>query len=195
MPRETLQFLTLAETDAELQRLAVLEEETTRDEQYLARRSVRDLPDSIERLKRAAGWYSPPTQATMKAHEHDGLTVAGRAGDPLAALGHALDALPFSVGADLPLSAGHLPGPAVRNGDAPAMDAGGFHRGGNNAEGHTVPRAPGAEGGLSTCPDLDLAGGYGVESERTRQDLGIAEGRLQGTFRPVLVRRSSTTIT
>jgi N12 class adenine-specific DNA methylase len=48
-------FLTLAEADAELQRLAILRKNHL-DEQYQARRSVRDLPDDIKRLeKRLAG--------------------------------------------------------------------------------------------------------------------------------------------
>jgi hypothetical protein len=47
--------LTLAETDAELQRLAILKKNHA-DEQYLAHRNLRDLPDDIKRLeKRLAG--------------------------------------------------------------------------------------------------------------------------------------------
>lgn len=42
--------LTLAETDAELQRLAILRKNHA-DEQYLARRNLRDLPDDIRRLE------------------------------------------------------------------------------------------------------------------------------------------------
>ncbi len=42
--------LTLAESDAELQRLAILKKNHL-DEQYVAKRSVRDLPDSIGRLE------------------------------------------------------------------------------------------------------------------------------------------------
>src|SRR5579859_317048 len=41
--------LTLAEADAELQRLAILRKNHA-DEQYLARRRVRELPEYIERL-------------------------------------------------------------------------------------------------------------------------------------------------
>ena len=44
--------LTLAEADAELQRLAILKKNHA-DEQYLARRSLRDLPETIARLIRA----------------------------------------------------------------------------------------------------------------------------------------------
>jgi N12 class adenine-specific DNA methylase len=43
--------LTLAETDAELQRLSILRK-NHHDEQYLARRNLRDLPDDIKRLNR-----------------------------------------------------------------------------------------------------------------------------------------------
>lgn len=43
--------LTLAETDAELQRLAILNK-NHRDEQYLARRNLRDLPDDIKRMEK-----------------------------------------------------------------------------------------------------------------------------------------------
>lgn len=43
--------LTLAETDAELQRLAILNKNHA-DEQYLARRNLRDLPDDIRRMEK-----------------------------------------------------------------------------------------------------------------------------------------------
>ena len=43
--------LTLAEADAELQRLTVLKKQHT-DEQYLARRKQRELPGDIARLQR-----------------------------------------------------------------------------------------------------------------------------------------------
>ena len=62
--------LTLAEADAEIQRLSVLKRNHA-DEQYLARRSVRTLPETIERLKeRLAGLTDD--QATMKAHDEGG---------------------------------------------------------------------------------------------------------------------------
>ena len=46
--------LTLAEADAELQRLAILKKNHA-DEQYLARRAIRELPDTIARLTKRAG--------------------------------------------------------------------------------------------------------------------------------------------
>ena len=46
--------LTLAEADAELQRLAILKKNHA-DEQYLARRAMRELPETIARLTKRAG--------------------------------------------------------------------------------------------------------------------------------------------
>src|SRR5262249_41787194 len=88
--------LTLARADAELQRLAVLRKSHL-DEQFVARRSLRELPERIGRLKqRLAGRTAG--QAAMRAHADDGVTVGAQAfGDPLAALGDALDALPQVV--------------------------------------------------------------------------------------------------
>jgi hypothetical protein len=59
--------LTLAETDAELQRLAILRK-NHHDEQYLARRNLRDLPDSIRHLtKRVDGLTND--MATMAGND------------------------------------------------------------------------------------------------------------------------------
>ena len=51
--------LTLAEADAELQRLTILKKNHA-DEQYLARRNLRDLPVTIDRLTKSCR-NSPPT--------------------------------------------------------------------------------------------------------------------------------------
>jgi hypothetical protein len=60
-------FLTLAEADAELQRLAILRKNHA-DEGYLARRAVRDLPDDIKRLeKRLEGMTTD--KATLASSE------------------------------------------------------------------------------------------------------------------------------
>ena len=59
--------LTLAETDAALQRLSILRK-NHHDEQYLARRNLRDLPDDIKRLeKRLAGLTTD--MATMTSND------------------------------------------------------------------------------------------------------------------------------
>src|SRR5277367_2331703 len=87
--------LTLAEADAELQRLAILKKNHA-DEQYLARRALRDLPDTIDRLKGRLSTLSAD-QATTTAHARDPLTITGRSGDAMTALGDKLDALPEKV--------------------------------------------------------------------------------------------------
>jgi len=90
--------LTLAETDAELQRLAVLRKSHT-DEQYLARRNIRELPGRIDRLtQRLAGLSAD--QTTLLAHEEDGLTIGTRSlgrKEAELVLGERLEALPQAV--------------------------------------------------------------------------------------------------
>ena len=68
--------LTLAEADAELQRLAILKKNHA-DEQYLARRSIRELPETIDRLtKRVADLTAD--LATLAAHAGDPITIGDR---------------------------------------------------------------------------------------------------------------------
>src|SRR5476651_263748 len=68
--------LTLAEADAELQRLTLLKKNHL-DEQYVARRSVRDLPGSIasqsERLSKLTA-----DESTTKKHASDPIAIGGR---------------------------------------------------------------------------------------------------------------------
>jgi hypothetical protein len=87
--------LTLAEADAELQRLAILNKNHA-DEQYLARRAIRDLPETIARLKDRLAALSAD-QATTVEHARDSLSITGRSGDAMTALGDRLDALPEKV--------------------------------------------------------------------------------------------------
>src|SRR5205085_3101962 len=69
--------LTLAEADAELQRLAVLKKNHA-DEQYLARRSIRELPDTITRLtKRVADLTAD--LGTLAGHDRDPITIGDHA--------------------------------------------------------------------------------------------------------------------
>ena len=90
--------LTLAEADAELQRLAILRKNHA-DEQYLARRSVRDLPGTIASLSERLSNITAD-QATATAHAGDPITIAGRAwsrDDAADALGIEMNALPQDV--------------------------------------------------------------------------------------------------
>ena len=71
--------LTLAEADAELQRLAVLKKNHA-DEQYLARRNLRELPETIARLERRIAGLTQD-MATLAAHADDPITIGDRACD------------------------------------------------------------------------------------------------------------------
>ena len=91
--------LTLAETDAELQRLAILKKSHL-DEQYLARRNVKSLPEDIERLKQRLA-NQTADMATVTAHAGDAITIGNR--KPLreelvAVLGESLENLPSLIG-------------------------------------------------------------------------------------------------
>ena len=90
--------LTLAEADAELQRLAVLKKNHA-DEQFIARRSVRELPATIARLTERVTDLTADS-ATIEAHAGDPITVGGRAylrEDALTVLGNRLKSLPDAV--------------------------------------------------------------------------------------------------
>ena len=90
--------LTLAEADAELQRLAVLRKNHA-DEQYLARRSLRELPDTIETLSRRLGDLGSDLK-TAADHASDPLVIGGRPchrESELESLADHLDALPERV--------------------------------------------------------------------------------------------------
>jgi hypothetical protein len=167
--------LTLAEADAELQRLAILKKNHA-DEQFLARRSLRILPETIASLtERLAALEAD--QATVQAT--DAVGIGGRAllrDDLPAALGEALAALPQHVMQDRRVPLGtwrglrfgmvlhrewrpevYLEGATVRQ-DSVARDAG--------------PRA------ILNALDR-LAEGYGQECVHLRQDLTVAEAQLR----------------
>jgi N12 class adenine-specific DNA methylase len=89
--------LTLAEADAELQRLTLLKKNHL-DEQYVARRSVRDLPDTVAGLSKRLANLTADEQ-TITAHAADPITIANRRiarDDVAAALAARLDALPVN---------------------------------------------------------------------------------------------------
>jgi len=90
--------LTLAESDAELQRLSVLKKNHA-DEQYLARRNVRDLPQTIESLSQRLSGLSADRQTAL-AHADDPITIGNHPcshGEALTQLGERLDAVPWHV--------------------------------------------------------------------------------------------------
>src|SRR5438876_3569869 len=90
--------LTLAEADAELQRLNLLKKNHL-DEQYVARRSVRDLPGTIAGLNERISKLSTD-EATSTAHAGDPITLGKRPWsreDAPTILADQLDRLPRNV--------------------------------------------------------------------------------------------------
>jgi hypothetical protein len=170
--------LTLAEADAELQRLVILKKNHA-DEQYLARRAKRELPDTIARQKsRLSGLESD--EATLAAHADDPVIIGERRcarSDALEILGHRLDALP-----EKPRETRHIPIGRYRgltfglvvhpNGAAEAFLEGAATRHVMLSRDHQGPRA--------VLNALDrLCCSYQGQCDATRQDLAIAEGQLR----------------
>jgi len=168
--------LTLAEADAEIQRLSVLRR-AYMDEQFLARRNLKELPDKIERLsKRLDGLAAD--QATIDEHAGEPITISGRRvlqDDTLGVLGNALEAIPQYVNATKRFALGTYHGLAFGIIRHPQWHPevyleGKVTRLGDLSD-HQGPRA------ILNAVER-IAKGYRVESERTEQDLQIASSQL-----------------
>ena len=170
--------LTLADADAELQRLAILKRNHA-DEQYLARRAVHELPEAIRRLERRLADLSAD-RATMVGHADDPLAIGGREHRPediLPALGRRLDALPEWVRETGRHPLGRYRGLAFGlvlhpGGAAEVFLEGAATRHGMLSRDHRGPRA--------VLNALDrLAGSYLDRCDDARQELAIAGGQLR----------------
>ena len=170
--------LTLAEADAELQRLAILKKNHA-DEQYLARRALRDLPETIARLKKRLENLSADV-ATATAHAGDPVIIGDRAcnhTDILDILGRRLDVLPETARETKRFSLGTYRGLAFGlmlhgNGAADVTLEGAATCHGMLSRDHRGPRA--------VINALDrLADSYPGQVDATRQELAIAEGQLR----------------
>jgi N12 class adenine-specific DNA methylase/SAM-dependent methyltransferase len=171
-------FMTLAEADAELQRFTVLKKNHA-DEQFLARRSLRTLPETIAGLKQRLATLTADRD-TVAAHAGDPLILGGRPvarEDAIAVLGERLDALPATVSVmrrcPLGVYRGLRFGLVLHSQFTPEVYLeGAATRQSLLSRDHRGPRA--------VLNALDrLANGYGEECERVRQDLAIAEGQLR----------------
>jgi len=169
--------LTLAEADAELQRLALLKKNHI-DEQYVARRSVRVLPETItglsERLKSLSA-----DKATAIAHADDSISIGKHAvlrKDVMAALGQSLDSLPKSVSEmrRFPLGVFHGLRFGIIMHPFGAPEA--YLEGATTIR-STLFRDPGPRAVLNALERL--ASSYSFECERVQRDLAIAEGQLR----------------
>jgi len=170
--------LSLAEADAELQRLAVLKRNHL-DEQYVARRNVRDLPGKIAHLSERLSKTSAD-EATAKSHAGDPIDIGGRTflrEDALQALGSKLDGLPRNVGeaTRLPLGIyrGLRFGIMLRAQFPPEV-----YLEGSAIRQHILSREN--HGPRAVLNALErLANGYHSECDSLRQDLAIAETQLR----------------
>jgi hypothetical protein len=170
--------LTLAEADAELQRLTLLKKNHA-DEQYLARRNIRLLPETIASLtERLAGLTADDT--TARKHAGDAMVIGTRPvlpADAVATLAASFETLPHSVSSTRRLPLGTYRGLRFGMVLHPQFSPdvyleGALTRQTGLSREHQGPRAV-----LNALERL--AGGYGPESVRTRQDLAIAEAQLR----------------
>jgi N12 class adenine-specific DNA methylase len=170
--------LTLAEADAELQRLALLKKNHL-DEQFVARRRVRDLPATIASLSERVSKLTKD-QTTAVTHATDPIIIGRRAfdrEDAAGALGSELETLPRHVHEIRRVPLGIYRGlhfglvlhphcaPDVYLEGAATRQAGFLRE-------HQGPRAV-----LNAVERL--ANAYSTDCDRVRQDLGIAEAQLR----------------
>ena len=170
--------LSLAEADAELKRLTVLKKQHG-DEQYLARRRRRALPDEIARLeKRLAGLEAD--RATAEAQANAPLVI-GKQPCPrdkaLGLLAERLDALPKAVGATRQVTLGSCQGVAfgleLRPQQTPEVFVRGAltYRYGLSRE-HQGPRAV-------WNAVQRLIGSWAERAAQTRSELALARAQLR----------------
>jgi N12 class adenine-specific DNA methylase len=170
--------LTLAEADAELQRLTLLKKNHM-DEQYVARRSVRDLPGTIASLFARVSCLTVD-QATTAAHADDLIKIGSRPcgrDEVTAILADKLNSLPLLVRETTRVPLGTFKGLSfgiVLHEQIPpdVYLEGAITRQSSLSKEHQGPRAV-----LNALERL--AAGYGPESDRVRQDLAIAESQLR----------------
>lgn len=170
--------LTLAEADAELQRLNLLKKNHL-DEQYVARRSVRDLPSTIASLNERLTNLSKD-EATATSHAGGLITVGNHAWpheEALKLLAGRLDTLPRNASETTRVPLGIYRGlrfGLVLHPQFPpdVYLEGAITRQSGLSRDHQGPRAV-----LNALERL--ANGYGSECVRIRQDLAIAESQLR----------------
>ena len=170
--------LTLAEADAELQRLNLLKKNHM-DEQYVARRFVRDLPGTVSNLNERLSKLTAD-EATATAHTADPVTIGKRAWshkDAPNAMADQIDRLPRNVRETTRVPLGVYRGLRFGMVLHPQFPPdvyleGTITRQSTLSRDHQGPRAV-----LNALERL--ATGYGSECVRVRQDLAIAESQLR----------------
>ena len=169
--------LTLAEAEAELHRLAILKKNHA-DEQYLARRSLKDLPARIERLASHLEQLEADT-GTATANENNPILLGERSfsrDKAVEQLGSRLEQLPEHVGEPRQIPLGVYRGLRFGMVLHPQFPPDVFCEGSCR---HRAPLARNA-GPRAVLNALDrLIEGFGEEAERARQDVAVAEAQLR----------------
>jgi len=170
--------LTLAEADAELQRLMLLKKNHL-DEQYVARRNVRDLPKTIASMSDRLTKLSVDQQ-TLTDHADDPIAIAARTfphEDIPAILGKKLDAMSIRVDEPTRIRIGVYRGLRFGIDLHPEFPAGVFLEGAIARQSQLSRDHQGPRAVLNALERL--AGGYESECTRLRNDLAIAESQLR----------------
>ncbi len=170
--------LTLAEADAEIQRLTMLKKNHA-DEQFLARRNLRDLPGMIERMTERLAALTADRD-TAVAYADAEVTIGSRSSsraDAAGILAARLEALPETVRETrrLPLGVyrGLRFGMVLHPNFAPEI----YLEGDTTRQVSLSREHQGARAVLNALERL--VGGYGAVCDTARQDLAIAEGQLR----------------
>lgn len=170
--------LTLAEADAELQRLNLLKKNHL-DEQYVARRSVRDLPGTIARLNERLSKLNTDG-ATAMAHAGDPVTIGKQSwsrDDAPAALAERLDVVPHNVRDTTRVPLGTYRGLGFGLVLHPQFPPDVYLEGAITRQSMLSREHQGPRAVLNALERL--ANAYGSECVRIRQDLAIAESQLR----------------
>jgi hypothetical protein len=170
--------LTLAEAEAELQRLSVLKRHHL-DEQYVARRSVRDLPGTIAALSERLSQLTAD-EATAIAHAADLITLGSctcSREDAPGILARQLESLPRNVRERCRIPLGSYRGLYFGLVLHPQFPAEVYLEGAITRQSGLLQEYQGPRAILNAVERL--AGGYSSECARVRQDLAIAESQLR----------------
>jgi len=170
--------LTLAEADAELQRLNLLKRNHS-DEQFIARRRLRELPQQIEGLKQRLADLTAD-MATAAAHAEDPITIGNRSidrEDVINVLGKTLNSTPDHAREPQRLPLGIYRGLRFGLELHPQYAPEVYLKGATIRQSMLSREHHGPRAVLNALEKL--ATGYDFQCERVRQDLEIAEAQLR----------------
>ncbi|HEX4053857.1 MAG TPA: DEAD/DEAH box helicase family protein [Tepidisphaeraceae bacterium] len=170
--------LTLAEADAELQRLSVLKKNHL-DEQFVARRKVRNLPDSIAGMSEHLTNLSSDA-ATVKAHASDAIVIDRRAyprEDITDILSGKLDGLSKHIVETTRVPLGTYRGLSFGLVLRPQFPPDAYLEGNATRQSMFARQFPGPRAVLNELERM--ADSYTPACDQVRQNLAIAEGQLR----------------